>query len=69
MLTNAHRSAFARRVALYELAALPSDHVVVPGAGLCADECYGYALDRLAVRDSAEARRVEEVLRAAEVAS
>lgn len=68
MTTNTPRSAFARRVALYELAALPASHVVVPGADLRADECYGYALDRLAVRDSAEARRVEDVLRAAEVA-
>ncbi len=32
-------------------------------------ELYGYALDRLATRDSAEALRVEAVLRAAEVAS
>ncbi len=60
-------SPLSRRVELYALAALPADHVVTHG--LCADELFGYRLDHLAVRDSAEARRVEEVLRAVEVAS
>lgn len=66
MHPNVPASALARRVALYELAALPAE-TPVTSFGLCADEVFGYALDRLAVRDSAEARRVEEVLRAAEV--
>lgn len=60
-------SAFFRRVELYALAALPADHRV--GGLFAADELYGYALDHLATRDSAEALRVEAVLRAAEVAS
>lgn len=65
MPPNVPASALARRVALYELAALPAD-ALLTSYGLSADECFGYLLDRVETRDSAEARRVEASLARAE---
>jgi hypothetical protein len=58
---NVPASPFARRVSLYALAALPAS-TPLTSYGLCADECFGYALDRVQTRDSAEALRVEAAL-------
>ncbi len=48
-----------------ELAALPAD-ALVTSFGLGADECFGYLLDHVETRDSAEARRIEASLERAE---
>ena len=55
----------ARRVACYALAALPADAEV--SDGITADDAFGYLIDRIELRDRDEARRVEDVLRFAEM--